>query len=122
MSGPPPDPGGTGGIGAEPPPAPLMHTPSNLVGFVPHGQLLSAAAGDATTSGAAATATAHPKTRTPRFTVTIKALRTSRPTRNSLTRERSACGHLPVLTLVEGAAGQRLATRSHVSRPSLTSQ
>jgi hypothetical protein len=55
--------------GAEPPPAPLMHTPSKRVGFVPHGH--SAEAGDATTSGAATKAAAQPKTSTPRFTDTI---------------------------------------------------
>jgi hypothetical protein len=55
--------------GAEPPPAPLMHTPSKRVGFVPQGQ--SAEAGDATTRGAATKATAQPKTSTPRFTLTI---------------------------------------------------
>src|SRR5262245_58563858 len=81
--------GGTGATGAAPPPpAPLMQTPSKRVGFVPHGQLLSAAAGDATTKGAAANATAQPRTSTPRFTVTIYALRTSQPTRPSLTHTR----------------------------------
>jgi hypothetical protein len=48
-----------------------MHTPSNLVGFVPHGQVLSAAAGDATISGAAAQAAENPKTSATRFTDTI---------------------------------------------------
>jgi hypothetical protein len=71
MLGPPPE-GGTGAIGAVPPPEPLTQTPSNRVGFVPHGQVL-AAAGDETTSGAAAMATAQPKTITLRFTVTIYA-------------------------------------------------
>ena len=57
--------------GAEPPPAPLMHTPSKRVGLVPHGHSESAEAGETTTSGAATNATAHPKTTTPRFKLTI---------------------------------------------------
>jgi hypothetical protein len=48
------------------PDPPLVHTPEDR-SVVPHGQ---AAAGAATTSGPAAKATAHPKTRIPRFTAT----------------------------------------------------
>jgi hypothetical protein len=69
MFGPPPPDGGTGTTGAAAVPAPLTQV-FQWVSFVPHGHSL-AAAGDAHTNGAAAKATAHPKTTTPRLTVTI---------------------------------------------------
>ena len=51
------------------PDEPLTHTPGNR-SDVPHGQL-SAVAGEAVANVPAANATAHPKTRIPRFTATI---------------------------------------------------
>src|ERR1700755_870285 len=81
--------GGTGATGAPAPPLlPLTQTPPKCDATVPHGQTLSAAAGDATTQGAAANATAQQRTSTPRFSVTIYALRTSQPTRPSVTHTR----------------------------------
>jgi hypothetical protein len=71
--------GGTTKAGALPLDAPLVQTPGNRVGTVPHGQP-SAAAGEATTTGAEANATANPKTRIPRFTATSRSYPTS-PTR-----------------------------------------
>src|SRR3954462_12297592 len=71
--------GGMTTAGALPLDAPLGHMPGNRVGVVPQGQP-SADAGAATTNGAKANATAHPKIRIPRFRATI-TLPTTHPAR-----------------------------------------
>jgi hypothetical protein len=53
-----------------PPEAPATHTPLKWVGMVPYGQLLTAAAGEATANGPNTIATAHPPIRILRFTAT----------------------------------------------------
>jgi hypothetical protein len=62
---------GTVGPLGEPAATPLVHTPLNLVGTVPYGQLLSAEAGEAKASGPTPMAKAHAPIRIRRFNVTI---------------------------------------------------